>query len=64
MRIKKNKKITHKDSNLYYNEEINFEQGCIEINIHVENDDDLDRVVDEILALRDNFTFPTEKVKE
>lgn len=51
------KTIKDKDSNLYYNEEINYENSCIEINIHVENDSDLDIVADEIVALRDNFMF-------
>lgn len=51
------KTIKNKDTSLYYNEEIN--QDCIEINIHVTNDTDLELISNEILNLKNNYKFPT-----
>lgn len=51
------KTIEDKQTNLYYNEEINEEYNCIEINLHVENYEDLNIITNEILNLRDNYKF-------
>lgn len=51
------KTIEDKQTKLYYNEEINEEHNCIEINLHVENYEDLNIITNEILNLRDNYKF-------
>lgn len=51
------KTIEDKQTNLYYNEEINEEYNYIEINLHVENYEDLNIITNEILNLRDNYKF-------
>lgn len=53
------KTIENKETKLYYNEEINEVQGCIEINIHIENDDDLLLISNEINNLKNNYKFKT-----
>lgn len=59
------KTIKNNNTNLYYNEEINPIQECIEINIHIETDEDLETVANEINNLKNNYKFPiTRNVKE
>lgn len=52
------KTIEDKETKLYYNEEINEDYGCIEINLHVENDTDLGVIANEILNLKTTYKFP------